>query len=631
MTGNINRTSPDWTNPISASDFASATGKTLAAVRNVKGTPSAASYFYMQALATDNTLYVGMTANGGDTWTFTSVGVVSDTTVPLGFDVSKHDPLKVWSAGADGVLNFSDDGAASFSMPFILSDAAKPIAAIEVPYEDNPNDQTIYISVDVTGHIPLIVIRTTQGIFWSRTVGDVSPTWTPANNGLTTPQKTSIRSIALDTKGTGPPGGIITPTLYMTCSEGLFRNEYLTSDGVWEQMKTNADAITMINAAGGSCTPLTNPGGWYTIATSSRPVGSLIQVIAGGDSNVPNCQGHKRVFYSTDALTTVTIGDDFLHPITHPTHTAIKNGQSISTYDWVTCYSYNCGWGVGQDPHVSHSFDGGATILDSGGLSGAAFDHERAYHTRSGHYLLFGRFGKSDLHKSTDGGESTEAGGNMGAALANATGRETDRQALMLHPNDINSALAACDVLRKTANAMGGSGWGATPSNVSQVECITPVPGHRDKWLVGRATSPIQAKNFIYYTKDFTTSWSNKTGDLGDYHSAGDDVLQMVYSTAFDAFGAGTDQAALLKSIDGFGTYSGVTPAEGGMTGLESIKTDVLDKQAVTVLVREYNTEEHHTVVSGDGADVWTEKSDFTELPGVVALRCRHDVCTAIP
>ncbi len=96
MTGNINRTSPIWLNSVSASDFNSATGKTLATVRNVKGTPSAAGYFYIQALATDNSLYIGSTSTNGESWTFTSVGVVSDTTVPLGFDVSKHNPLKVW-------------------------------------------------------------------------------------------------------------------------------------------------------------------------------------------------------------------------------------------------------------------------------------------------------------------------------------------------------------------------------------------------------------------------------------------------------------------------------------------------------------------------------------------------------
>jgi len=135
-----------WSNILTASQFNGYTGKTLAAVRNVKATIAAQNWFYAQCLATDDSLWVGRTPNRGGVWFFSNVGTVSATDVAFGFAVSQHDALKCWSCGADGVLKGSTDGAVSFSTLYTKSGAAKPIAAIEVPYANNPNDQTIYIS-----------------------------------------------------------------------------------------------------------------------------------------------------------------------------------------------------------------------------------------------------------------------------------------------------------------------------------------------------------------------------------------------------------------------------------------------------------------------------------------------------
>ncbi len=146
MTKDMNRRTPKWKQKLTAAQFATATGKTLSAVRNIKATIAEQNRFYIHALDTEDTLYVGMTANGGDTWTFTSVGTVTDTEVALGFAVSQHNALKVWSCGADGVLKGSVDGAASFSTLYTIVGATGPINAIEVPYASNPTDQIIYIS-----------------------------------------------------------------------------------------------------------------------------------------------------------------------------------------------------------------------------------------------------------------------------------------------------------------------------------------------------------------------------------------------------------------------------------------------------------------------------------------------------
>ncbi len=148
MTGDMNRLTPTWVQKLTAATFATATGKTLSAVRNIKATIAEQNRFYIHVLDTEDTLYVGMTASGGDTWTFTSVGTVTSTTVALGFAVSTHDALKVWSCGADGVLKGSTTAASSFSTLHTVSNAVGPINSIEVPYASNPTDQTIYISAE---------------------------------------------------------------------------------------------------------------------------------------------------------------------------------------------------------------------------------------------------------------------------------------------------------------------------------------------------------------------------------------------------------------------------------------------------------------------------------------------------
>ena len=160
MTPDIHQVSPNWTNLISASDFASATGKTLAAFRNVKGTPTQAGVFYAQALATDDTLYICSTFTNGEIWTITFAGwiaslIAASTAVPFGFDVSKHDPLKVWTCAEVGVLKGSVDGGETFSTLFTVPFPVGPINNIEVPYEDNADDSIIYIGADQDAWIGL--------------------------------------------------------------------------------------------------------------------------------------------------------------------------------------------------------------------------------------------------------------------------------------------------------------------------------------------------------------------------------------------------------------------------------------------------------------------------------------------
>jgi len=573
-----------WSNILTASQFNGYTGKTLAAVRNVKATICAQNWFYAQCLATDDSLWVGRTPNRGNTWFFSNVGTVTATDVAFGFAVSQHDALKCWSCGADGVLKGSVDGAVSFLTLYTVSGAQKPIAAIEVQYADNADDQTVYISTDVSFAIPLIIIRTTQGVFYSDTVGDSTPVWTEANDGLTAGQKTSVRSIAFDR--------LHGDALYMTCGDGLFRNMNITSGGTWQQVATNADAITMINAAGGSCTPITDPGAWFSICCHAED--SRVEVIAGGSKNPHGAlDSHKRVFYSADRLATVSVGASLK---VHSNHCEISNGNSISAYDGRSCYSYYCAWWPGADSRKSHSDDGGLSIAGTYGFEG--FTAAVRYHSRSGYYLLFWRTGATTLWKSVDGGQNVTA---LGAVLP------ANPSALMLHPNDINSAMAFASVLRNSTT--GGTTWTTSPTNISGVACIGPVPGHRNKWLVGRNNSPTAC---IYYTPDFATTWSNKTGNLNTFLGATDDVRQIVYGGGL--LGPGVSGTMLMKSVNGGGAFSDVTPTQGGLTAFCSMEVATQDGQTIYTLVRADDTEEHHAVLSEDGAGSWTEKSDFNSI-----------------
>ena len=168
-TANINAGAPVWTQKLSKAAFATATGKTLAAFRNVKGTPAQAGVFYAQALATDDTLYICSTFTNGETWTITFAGwiaslIAASTAVPFGFDVSKHDPLKVWTCAEVGVLKGSVDGGETFSTLFTVPFPVGPINNIEVPYEDNADDSIIYISADQDAWIglPVYIIGTVE-------------------------------------------------------------------------------------------------------------------------------------------------------------------------------------------------------------------------------------------------------------------------------------------------------------------------------------------------------------------------------------------------------------------------------------------------------------------------------------
>ena len=73
----------------------------------------------------------------------------------------------------------------------------------------------------------------------------------------------------------------------------------------------------------------------------------------------------------------------------------------------------------------------------------------------------------------------------------------------------------------------------------------------------------------------------------------------------------------LLKSINGGGAFSDVTPSEGGSSAFCSMEAATLDGQTIYTLVRASDAEEHHAIVSANGASSWTEQSDFNSLdPG---------------
>ncbi len=146
-TNNLNLNYPAWVNILTAAQFLSATGKALSSVKNVRSTIAAQGVWFVQVMTSDTYVYVGITQDAGLTWTWRQVAQADATSDVLGFAASQHDANKCWSAGAIGRLYQSVNALGLFTFVNIYNDAGdtKPICNIEVPFDNNPTDQTIYI------------------------------------------------------------------------------------------------------------------------------------------------------------------------------------------------------------------------------------------------------------------------------------------------------------------------------------------------------------------------------------------------------------------------------------------------------------------------------------------------------
>ncbi len=138
--------SPQWYQKLTSAAFFAETGEYISSVREIEAARSQPNTYYIQIRTNSADLWVGYTNDNGETWSFGRVGDPTTTSGPLGFAVSPHNANKVFCCAGDGELMGSDDFATSFELKYTVPWPSGPIRNIFLPYNNNPNDQRIFIS-----------------------------------------------------------------------------------------------------------------------------------------------------------------------------------------------------------------------------------------------------------------------------------------------------------------------------------------------------------------------------------------------------------------------------------------------------------------------------------------------------
>lgn len=143
FTESLNNPTPTWIKRSSGPS-----GATLVKAECVRYTIKQTGVVYVLALCTvGGTPYVysGRTSDNGSTWTWTQVGQTTATTDVHDLEVSQWNAsVALCSCGA-GKLYKTTNGGGSWSNIYTVPSATVPIANIELPYESNSLDQTIYM------------------------------------------------------------------------------------------------------------------------------------------------------------------------------------------------------------------------------------------------------------------------------------------------------------------------------------------------------------------------------------------------------------------------------------------------------------------------------------------------------
>jgi hypothetical protein len=376
------------------------------------------------------------------------------------------------------------------------------------------------------GDLTHVILLTNQGVFVTETFHEPSPIWLAANNGLSTAVRQSIRDIAFDY--------VHGRRLFAVSTEatdgGAFRcNDIWTAD-TWAQQATNADAINLINAAGGPCTPLLPPTQGYWGAIWCNPQSGHVEMIAGDHLAGPDgCNKHKRAFYSADALATVVVGDNLEHDDPGPPgHDSTPNVGNITGSGGYTLYTYNCAWGAGGDLHRGISTNGGGAVNTAAGQV-VAWSGGSLWHGRAGAEAMYyySQAGALTIWKSNDNGATWAAvggGGTLPVIVNNL------KQALAMHHLDTSMLMYVTNTAQLRSSSDGGSTWSAAIAAVASASCVVPamVSGFPEGWCFVAACGLPAADSWIYLTTDFGTSWENKSGNLGTWLTAGADSIYQI-------------------------------------------------------------------------------------------------------
>lgn len=414
------------------------------------------------------------------------------------------------SLGIDGVTNI---------VPTDEPDAPTPPAPPDIPEPPVPPAET--------SELTRVIILTNEGVFYTENFEDANPTWAACNNSLSNAEKQSIIEIAYD-RTTG--------YLYMINSSGIYRCADPFNGGAWTQQYNNEHVRTLIDAAGGNCTPSGGgeTPGYFSIACDRAT--SLVVLIAGYNA-CGTCSSHQRIFYSTDQLTTIVHGDEFDTDSSDGPYTAgpdvqasIENNTGI--YTTINSWVQRHGW--------SHrSTDGGASITNADDALLRTFISAcgaTAYHGRTNTKVLVYFAGTGAIQSNLYKNNSNGSPGSY-ATIACGFNVFDSRHAAKANRGNLNYWMVLEDSgsdgrVKKTTDDGGtlGNVTDDPGGAVGVTYCVMDVNqdtlgNDGERFIFGNY---LRAE-MVSYTVDMCENTSDKTGNLDTWlSSATDYVMQII-------------------------------------------------------------------------------------------------------
>jgi len=373
-----------------------------------------------------------------------------------------------------------------------------------------------------------VIVRTNSGVFYTdefyaTPVEYERPLWKDCNDGL------PMGDIALWKWNIDNPIAYDweRDLLYLGI---IFHETDDYGSGIWKMdgpggtfvKKFDCDYIhTTIDAAGGPGTPLPALSDHSYQSMAIDADGNLMIMAGARRLNLP----HKRVFYSTDQLATLPLGDT-LH--LHDSDWVTYNIGMASEHNGRSLY---CIWCTDSSKAVFHarlgvSDDGGITIYDGGVLHSGDGTNEIFSVARNGDKVYFygiGQYGAKTWCVSETGGYPFDK--NLDhlpyKVYRHPLGAWADRSYVACSQLDPLKLMAIFDVSSVGTTYLsddGGESWAATGENMGE-DAVAIAATKGGGWIVTKAqTGPdggLSPNEYIMYSADDGDSWSNQSGNIG--------------------------------------------------------------------------------------------------------------------
>lgn len=389
------------------------------------------------------------------------------------------------------------------------------------------------------GELNKVILRTSQGIIVTTDFDESDPVWFPSNTSLSTGCFQSIRDMAFDF----PDGERLFMVSDHAVDGGAYRCPDIFDQDAWSQRFNNTYAWQTIHNSGvGPCQPIPGAclgaaaGVWWSVGCD--PATGYLMFIAGYEFPCgaigwagQGCRMHKRVFRSSDALNTCTLGDHLDHdPYPPGGHPAVgwAGSGGITIWDNMGLLTYACAWGVGSDRHRGVTSDLGTFVSTTPGQIWGWFYH--LWQTRAGPYVIFYTDQgpeEDDLAHSSDHGATWVDTADLLPDAPADTGH-----ALKLHFLNANNVMMISHIETVYSSINAGFNWTGVTGTPDGLWCLAPCADPTrypdgTAYIMGCRHPPLDTQ-WIWLTTDLGQTFTNKTGNLGSFLDHGTDIIYQI-------------------------------------------------------------------------------------------------------